>query len=640
MADKLSPFGNGSRLKGTTGRIADLRIAADPARFLRTDLTRDILAIRPPNVALDSEVVRALKSTTQHFDTWAFEGEVDDADDDNDDGGDGGNDPGLGVKLSPESSGSASSSTGSGTSGSRDSLEDTVRTMIQQRGLSADIFRITQRLNQTGVGLDHTARLLLSRPPLYAYLLLRALEDEQIPPSDTTGVVQSILRNVRDLVAELYERLVINVLKATGVPIHYQRMETERLRLVNRLLQEGVPLTAGKAGPAVRQAWQHLQDTGSLADFVDRYFSERGEVAPAQVSASVKDAMVRYLQRLSVDVNAAHFTDGKYDEYFALAYAHALDVADGRSDPIDQLRSGGHTEWDFRVPHYATSDLQGIIRENIRAAGALDYIYTLGEVLGIYRLADALILRYANGRIDVPQGPVASKLYRYFKLREERMSAEERDMLYTRILMKGNAQMLQGAVLNQEFPDLWRSLMGEVVEYIEKTESDADSQVSPQPLYQAVRHLQYNLTTHMTGMALIQVTEMYAHLQDAIELLSEESIVQQLAVGRLQNMWKAVERLSQEEFGVAPNVSALRTVAVDGNKVFNFIADFDEGQVAGHDFQAFLEAAEAYILAQAESPEGAPSGGSNGAPSNNGSGMDDEMDEFAEFEDEFTDWDA
>ncbi len=534
----------------------------------------DILSVRPPNIKLDGAVSLSISQVAAAFD----QGDL------------------PPTEEEPENNG-----TGEGESESGPSLTEDIEDYIQQNGLSAKIEKVTNRVNQAG--LDHIKRLLLSRKPIYAYLLHVALREENVPADDTLGVYGSLLRNIKTAQEYFYESLVINVLKPTGVPIHYQANEKKRAQLVAGLFKNTVSLTPGKPRELIMKLWEEIQTTGDLREYVDKYFTDRAEVNPQTVTDEVKQAMIEYLQRLSVDLNSTGFDNGNFDEYFALAYSYALDVAEGRQDPIDQVRSpGGFIEWDFNVDHFETIEEQGIIAENIRAAGALDYIYVIGEMLGVFRLGDALILRWANGLLDVPQGETAANLYRYFKLRDERSSSEERAMLYKRVLNKGEAQMLSGAVINDEFPALWGQLVNEVVDYIQRVEENDN--VSRQPLYQIIRDIQYNLTTHMTGMALMQVTEMYSHLQEAIDLLKDEVIVDHLAGGRRKNMWTVIERLWQEEFSQTPNVSALRTAAVEGNKIFQFIAAFDAGSVSDAQFQAFLDAAEAYILAQAEGPGG------------------------------------
>src|SRR5690606_646227 len=127
-----------------------------------------------------------------------------------------------------------------------------------------------------------------------------------------------------------------------------------------------------------------------------------------------------------------------------------------------------------------------------------------------------LVLRWASGEIDigpssddyVPAGTraVVDKMYRYFKLRDERLSPEERAIVYRRALAKGDGELLSRMVPNEGFPNLWGSLMQEFVTYIRKLEESYGDEglVSRTPIYEATKMLQVNLSENMTGMALMQ----------------------------------------------------------------------------------------------------------------------------------------
>ena len=105
-------------------------------------------------------------------------------------------------------------------------------------------------------------------------------------------------------------------------------------------------------------------------------------------------------------------------------------------------------------------------------------------------------------------------------------------MFYKQVLNIGDAEMLDNMVSNEEFSQLWELLMEEVVRYIEKYESaDSPDYISKTPVYQSLKDIQYNLTTRTSGMVKAMTREMYAHLQSAIEILREQTVVDQLGYG-------------------------------------------------------------------------------------------------------------
>jgi hypothetical protein len=97
-------------------------------------------------------------------------------------------------------------------------------------------------------------------------------------------------------------------------------------------------------------------------------------------------------------------------------------------------------------------------------------------------------------------------------------------------------------------------------------------------------------------MAHIQARELYAQLQECVELLRDPDILAYFGGNRRKSLWTVIEQLSKQEFGSGPNIAAMRSLATDGNVIFQFVGDFTEGGVRQENFNRFLEAAEAYIL--------------------------------------------
>lgn len=366
-----------------------------------------------------------------------------------------------------------------------------------------------------------------------------------------------------------------------------------------------ISLQPGALEASVLKLINQVNAQGQLPALLEIYI-DSAEIERSRFTPAIKTAMIDYLMDRGVQIDDTDkLRAGGYDEHFALAYDYAINVASGEDDPLDAARrkdgGRGFAQWDFSVDDFSDVEEQGIVSQNILASGALDYIFELGERLGVFKLVDALVLGWAAGSIDVVEGPAAARLYRYWKLRDERASEEERGMVYRRVLNKGQTDVLSRMVLNEPFSGLWHSLMSEVAEYIDKTERVDNgygeaSPVSRSRIYQATRELQYNLTEYCTGMAHVQARELYAQLQECFEILKDPEIMAYFGGNRRKSMWTVIERLSKEELGVAPNIAAHRALAVDGNAIFQWISNFDEPSVRQEDFVAFLQAAESYIL--------------------------------------------
>lgn len=480
----------------------------------------------------------------------------------------------------------------------KDEFKTDPKEKLIQRGLTEQIANLSARLESSG--LDDTHRLLLSSPDIYAVLINTALDVSKVQTDDLEGLYNAILRAVGDKPKRLFLAwMLTQVIDAHSIRV--QPNDEKWHRIDDLTLERGIPIRIGQVEPAVMALLDTLNKEGNIPYYLNQY-AQRGEINSTAFTSAIKQSMINYLIKIGLQITSEiDFKAGKYDEYFALAFNEALKISTAAEDPIDQARTkGSETTWDFTVDIFDAVQEQAVIPANIRAAGALDYIYYIGERLQVFNVANALVLRWASASLDIPDGKTAAALYRFHKLRSDRSTPEERAMLYKRVLDRGNGKLLSNMVVNEPFPGLWNTLMSEVAEYIRKSENNklSDNNVSRTQLYQATKNLQYNLTEHMTGMAHLQVTEDYAHLQEALAILKFDDILNHFG-GRRKSIWNVIETVAKQDLGIAVPSSAIRTIAIEGNKVFQWLAKFNEGMVKENEFKVLLDAAEAWIIAQA-----------------------------------------
>lgn len=448
--------------------------------------------------------------------------------------------------------------------------------------------------------LQNVEKVLVSDEVVFKALLHRAREAVKTV-EDATLMVLAIKKALPALQFQVTEFYAEAVLRKNGKKFQ----DADIAATAKALMEEGYSVGGFGSEARVLAVYDKLRERGKLPAFVEMYVAKK-EIDTSAFTPLIKEHMITYLMDLNFQlqgVTEEKINEGRYDEYFALAYNHALKTVKGGDDPIDAFRNKSDvSEWDFTVDEFESVEEQGVIPERVLAAGALDYIFELGDNLGIYKLTDFLILNWVNGNIDIANGPAVDKLYRHLKLKDERCDATERAMLYKRVLNKGEGEVLDRMVVNEDFSALWTKLMEEVVKYIEKIEGRAAEVdiVSKQPVYQAIRELQYNMTSHMTGMAPMMTREMYAHLKDCFDILNDEQVISQLATGSRRNMWVVIENLARQELKLAPNVSAFRTIAVKSNQIFRFISEFNGTAVSEDKFTEFKDAVESYIIAQSQ----------------------------------------
>ena len=366
---------------------------------------------------------------------------------------------------------------------------------LVREGLLGKIAELSQRLNSTG-GIKDVIRLLLSNSTIYACLIKKALTEDNVQDDDSAGLYSSVMRSIEQLPRRYFLAQVVNkVISAKRVRLKESSKQWQRLD--DLTLERGIPIRKGQVEPAVMDILSTLYKEGDLPYYINQYIN-RGIIAKTAFTPSVKQSMIDYLVKLGVEIKSAEdFQEGLYDDYFVLAYNEARKQSTDSDDPLDTARTrGSEISWDFTVDTFETIEEQGVLPSNIKAAGALDYIYQIGDRMQVFNVANALVLRWASGILDITEGKTGTELYRFHKRRSERSTAEERGMLYKRVLNKGNGRLLANMIPNESFGGYWHALMSEVAEYIRKSESGNTSEIhlSRAPLYQATKNMQYNLT--------------------------------------------------------------------------------------------------------------------------------------------------
>jgi len=421
---------------------------------------------------------------------------------------------------------------------------------------------------------------------------------------DTLALERHVLHEVDTELRDLFAaRLIKHALAERGIIVPREGSGAYKL-LLNRVASAEIPLDAGRTVDAIVSELEDIRETGLIRSRVETY-AVTEEIDPRRMTARVKDAMVAYLKELGVQLDDNdRFNDGGYDEYLAMAYANAVRTAGGSADPIIAARLKMTAEpWDFTVRFYDDAESQGVIREFILAAAAVDYVFHVGEVVGAFALAEHVVALWENGVIGVDEA-TETKIFNYQENAVQRGTPERRALTYKRVLNLGNARTMTGVVVNEEFPRLWHRMMSEVARFIDKRESQHNGgRVSRQPIIRALVDLQFNLSEFGSGGTAKTAQKLNAQLEDAMDILAAPEVVEQLALGRRKSVWRVIERLHKEMHGRQVNVTAVRTLAEEGNRVFTFIANYDS-TTPEDEFDAFLDSAEAWILAEAAMMEG------------------------------------
>jgi len=422
--------------------------------------------------------------------------------------------------------------------------------------------------------------------------------------ADTDGLVRYVRNHLDEVLREFAEELLDEVARENGVDLDVAL----RARVLDRLNPRELDLAPGVAQRQVLAAISEARDEGRWGVLVDE-FTEKHELR--RLRGGQRRAVIRALKELRITPTNPNPAQ---EHTIARVYEEVVGTAGG-TDPVQLTRPAGRiTPWNFQVRPFEQSYADEPKTENILAAGALMWCFEIGERMGVYRVCDALVYRWWIGQADFSDPDLVAQLYRYYKLRDERLAEEERALLYRRVLGLGRVQTSDRMVVNEIFPELWRTLMEEVSAFIEKSESSfRDNVVSRQGIYQATRELQNNLGQYMVGMSQLQVAEMYNQLRaetatagnlGALDILEHHEVVAQFGAGMDRNAGAVIRRMASEDFGAVPNVASIGTSADRGYEVFQWIADYRPGAVDDERFYALIDAGKAWILAQGAAGDG------------------------------------
>ena len=143
----------------------------------------------------------------------------------------------------------------------------------------------------------------------------------------------------------------------------------------------------------------------------------------------------------------------------------------------------------------------------------------------------------------------------------------------------------------------------EGAKYIQRAQEspNPESYVSRQPVMQAVEDLQYNLSTHCSGMANVITPIIYEELNFIIKrILNHPEVVQQL-VPAGGTWWKVVELLYEGMKQQRPKTTILYNKAKLGFEIFNSIANYSPATFEDDkNFSDFISNVDAYIITQAQ----------------------------------------
>jgi hypothetical protein len=235
----------------------------------------------------------------------------------------------------------------------------------------------------------------------------------------------------------------------------------------------------------------------------------------------------------------------------------------------------------------------------------------LGEELDVFNIVNFFTHKYlVRGSMEILDGRLRDDLQLYVfsnkftdrqtKRIEDRTRPGERHMFYRQVFNQGQGRITEDVIVNAEFPRLWKVLILESANYIERSQSSFNPGAIPKgKVMQSVEDLQYNLSTHCTGMANVITPLINAELDFVIRRIFMHPEVLRQIVPQGGTWWRVVEKLYMELKHSRPKSTVIYSKAKLGNKIIRAIAEYNPATFEDEtEFSSFISDVDAFITTQ------------------------------------------
>lgn len=349
-----------------------------------------------------------------------------------------------------------------------------------------------------------------------------------------------------------------------------------------------------------------------VKNVVDNYVFNAAQLAVINAVNPALKIPQQYIPQLVLYLKANPFVDATNAQFFLPVYLQQITG----TAPIPGADAGappGAADQDFNVDYLADDQTTVQVSQTaVRCAAQLYYSMILGDELDVFDAINYFTHKYLiRGTLEISDATLRDDLQLYVfsskftDLKTQRINDRsrpaERQMFYRQVFNWGKGQVTEDVVVNREFNKLWKVMMLESAKYIERAQisPNPNSFVSRQSVMQAVEDLQYNLSTHCTGMANVITPLIYAELNFVIQrILMHKEILRQV-VPQGGTWWRVVETLYIGMRNVRPRSTVLYNKAKLGNNILRQIADYDASTFEQDGpFSTFISSADAFITTQ------------------------------------------
>lgn len=468
-------------------------------------------------------------------------------------------------------------------------------------------YEVLEELDDELAGAEFNAKVVLdpAHSGIVDYLLALAFYDLGV--RTTSGMVNFLLRN---------ERGIANVARYAAISASRTIVAKKQLRvpdvddddgeLARRLTERRPSLAAGPFNAALGVVIDSL-----VFEATELGLIKKGQQALGNIE--IKPELIPKLVR-AIRSSPVKITNANVENFLPLFITQAAAESGGAGDAEDY--EPAFSDLEFDVTFLATGDSRAPVNDAaVKCAAQLFYAMVLGDELNVFDAVDYFTRRYLlREDLAITDKRLRDDLQLYvfsekFTARDpvtnrtrvlDRSRRDERAMFYRQVFAYGKGDVTEDMLVNEEFPRLWKVLMFESAQYLERARESLhpDTFVSAQGVQQAVEDLQYNLSVHCTGMANVMSPLLYEELRFVTQrILSHPDVVRHVAP--TGGTWlRAVERLTARMTGTRPRATVLNNKAEQGHNIIRQVAEYAPATFDDQVLMRFLSHVDGFIISQ------------------------------------------
>lgn len=464
--------------------------------------------------------------------------------------------------------------------------------------LSALKYKFQNWLASSLLSLDYNAKTILDGyPAITDYLIASAYHVMGV--RDIHGLRNFVLSNRSG---------VKNVASYAAVSAARTIIDTEQLKVpdynkdgsafVLKLKSAGLSLSSASFKSSVHALINDLVFNSDEAELIE-------QANIGKIPSEMKPLLIKYIQHSPVPITKDNV------KFFLPLFISQIQGQVEIAEPTEVDVEESDRDFDVQFLEDEDTRLQ-ISKSAVKCAAQLYYSMVLGDELDVFNVVNYFTHKFlVRGQIEIQDRRLRDDLQMYVFSNEfidlktnkveDRTRPSEREMFYRQVFNQGNARMTEDFIANIEYPRLWKVLILESARYLERAQMspNPDSYVSRQNIMQAVEDIQYNLSTHCTGMSNVITPLIYAELDFVIRRIFMNAEILRQVVPAGGTWWRVVEQLYIGMKKQRPKATVLYNKAKLGHSILRSIADYNPATFEDdRNFSEFLSNVDAFITTQ------------------------------------------